>query len=819
MTTLRVNPDDLRAAQQLLRATIRASGSQADTAEGSSVDELIIGPAAMALALLRADVRAHDLARSRTGILSIEDAAEREQSARVLAQNLYLPVSEGRRARGQVKISFSRDNPGVVPVGAQFTTARGLSYIYDADGPLLYNAADMLIERAASGALAYVLYVPVIATTSGLAHNQNSVVFSGWSQFSPYITGVVSAGAIIGGSAPESAAEILARLPSAITVRNLISQRSIMTQLAVEFASLSAITVIKAGDAEMVRDKTALPGLGSAVHHGGCVDVYIHAAPSQRSLEIPVGDAFGSLPSMLTAFRDMHGSSEEIPIFHDVLPGDVLRLVDSYTDESSTYLIASADRSTLDVSCLVPFTRTGPGPLLDGLSFDATYNSSTRTFSLDSEETLVTAGMVESWAFVVEADSPRAYMVRVLSVSGLVRGRYYTEITVTDPDGALLSLGSGDLHLRFFARRLRYSIGRNAPDFDNIVALRDFGEITDRTVRRGGVVVHGIPVGIIRDIVLLNPNLDDADPLLGGVRLGPAVTSAPAVGTRQYRVQSLRPEVGASAHDSVYIEIATQDSRGGDDGALTIDDEALQLAVFSAPDAGFVAGDVDLEIVISGSSFGHINGWWGITEVLSDEEVMVLRQGRHGAAGPSTGDDGLTWRIDRSRAVAGSLRLVFDTIAELPAVHARLMNDDTRVAAVSTLARAFFPVVLTATIYVELQQRSAGVFDDAEAVRRLAQFVDEFPAGEELNASDLVAHLRSTWPALGNVLPPRLTYSMISPTGALINFATDDAVRLDAAHCVTSADAAALVVAQGYGLSNKTARISTEPARLTLVRQ
>jgi len=817
MTTLRVQPADLRAAQQLLRATIRSSGSVADVAEGSSVDELIIGPAAMAMALMRADVRAHELARSRRGILSIEDEAERDQSARVLADNLFLPVGNGRSARGQVRVALSRDTPGVVPVGAAFTAARGVQFKYDADAPLLYSSGDLLIERETDGRLVYVLFVPVIAAAPGTAYNVDAVVFSGWTTFSPFITGARSSGPMVGGSQPESAAEILERLPTAITVRNLISQRSIMTQLVVEFASLSSIVVVKAGDPEMVRDQTAHPGLGPVSHHGGCVDVYVHAAPARRTLEIPVGDAFGSLETNLVAFRDMLGDSEEIPIFHDVLSGDVLRLVDSYTDESSTYLIEHADLSSLEISSLIPFTRTGPAPLFNGLAFDATYDSDTHTFSIAADETMVTSVARTAWVFVVEADSARAFMVRVSDLSGLLDNQYYTEVTVTDPDGDLLSIGSGDLHLRFFERRIRYSIGRNAPDYDNLVPLRDFGQISSQTTRRGAVAIHGVAVGLLQDIVLLNPNLPDVDPLLGGVRMGPAVSTPPAVGTRQYRVRSLRPELGMSAEDVVLIELAPVDTRTGNDGTITIDDVSLQSATFSAESASFVVGDVDLELVITGSSYGELNGWWGIVSVDDSTTLQVVRLGRHGAGGPTAGDEGLKWRIDRSREVAGSLRVSFDTIGELSAVHARLSNDETKVAAVNTLARAFFPVVLSMTVYYEMQQRTSVLFDATAAARILSQFVGTFPAGEELNTSDIVAHLRSTWPQLGNVIVPSITYQVVSPTGAIVSLTTTDAVRLDDLHCATSADILRLASAAGYGLSNRTARMSSRPDLITMV--
>lgn len=817
MTTLKIRPEDLRAARQLLRAALRAANLPAEVAEGSAVDELIIGPAAMAMAVLRADAAAHDLARSRQGILQIPDAAERAQSAQVFANNLFLSPQPGAPARGVVRVEFSRSTSGVVPVGATFTAPRGQQFRYDGAIALLYSASDLRVETDAQGTLRYVLYVPVVAALPGVEGNLDSVVFSGWTPFSPYIQAVRTAGPLTGGAAAESPEALLARLPQAITTRNLISQQSLMAQLAIEFPTLQGVVVVRAGEPEMVRDRTLFPGLGPAVSHGGCVDIYTHFASSTRTIEVPVGEAWGQATGEWTAFRDLAADLEGYPLFQNVRPGDVLRITDPQADEATTYVIEHADASRLDVSGLVPFTRLTPQPLASGVLFDATFDAATRTFALDADETLVTADMVGAWLYVSEHGTNVVLLSRVQAVSGLVRGRYYTHVKVTDPDGGLAALGAGDLQVRVFDRRLRYSIGRNADRWDDVVPQRDFGQVVGASTRQGAVVIHGLPVGHIREVLLLNPTLPDADPVRGGVLLDTRVNRQPARDAGEYQVQSLRPYFGASARDATAIYVMPADPRGGADGSITLDDAGEQTATFYAESAAFTLDDVGLHLRLSGSVQRDMNGWWHITALEDENTVRVTRLGAHGETPDLAGDDGLTWAVDTRTAVEGVLRVTFDTTPEVAAVDARLMAPDTRVAASRPLARQFHPVRLSVVLRYSLSRLAATTpFDPDEAARRLSLFINGFPAGEALHANDLVTELRRTWPAVGNVLPPELTYELAAPSGDLVRFSSTDEVALTSSYCVTAADVAALEAAQRLGLSARTARISTSPDRILL---
>lgn len=354
---IRVDASDVAASAAFLEQFVSDQVPEGDFSAGTALRDLVIHALASVVTFVRAEAarirQTQSLVALQASPLADDPEAIADGAAAILS-NFFVTPKAGRRARGIAVGHASRQVDIFVPVTARFTYAPGLTFVVDSVETLLVPAAQLVpIVDAGAAVLGYEFQVPLVAAQVGEAHNVDPGLFSDFDRFSPYVTRVEVVERFSGGKGRETVEEILARAPTAVSVRNLINERSIDATLEEAFDGIERILVIKYGDLEMTRD--LVPGVSPHLrfHVGGMTDIYLRTAVVAAEFTGIVGGLFPRPDGVVATFRD---ASQDFTASPAVLPGDVLRVTAGLPRLPGEFLVVEVlDSVTLAVSERSPF--------------------------------------------------------------------------------------------------------------------------------------------------------------------------------------------------------------------------------------------------------------------------------------------------------------------------------------------------------------------------------------------------------------------------------------------------------------------------------
>lgn len=164
------------------------------------------------------------------------------------------------------------------------------------------------------------------------------------------------------------------------------------------------------------------------------------------------------------------------------------------------------------------------------------------------------------------------------------------------------------------------------------------------------------------------------------------------------------------------------------------------------------------------------------------------------------------------------LRVTYDTLTSFDDVWAYMVDPDRRQVCASSIPRGAHPIYLSFTVNYKLVRTAIDDLDETAAAQTLVDFVENFSSSEELDVSDLVAVLRSTYDVLGLVDIPSVAYVLYAPDGRNIGFETENTIELDVAKETGIAAYDRLEDLAGQGLSVNTVRYILAAADITFVK-
>lgn len=281
-------------------------------------------------------------------IKNIEDMAEEDADA--LISNSYIERLSGGKATGQYRLYFSDPIDITVPVGTVALSSAGLRFL--STGEVVYTKETMALNIEGGY---YYIDIPAEADDYG---SEYSIETDDIVALESDINGVIRVSntqRFVGGGDRETNAQLKERGSEAITVRNLLSARSINTLLYQNFPAINNVLSIGYYDPEMLRDTivTEIDGTSYSIHIGGKVDIYTQTssftdatADTTSITNIPASEyrviSTNGTSYSTTTFVDMSSNFIEAA----VQPGDILRLVSGIS--SGDYTIASiTDANTL----------------------------------------------------------------------------------------------------------------------------------------------------------------------------------------------------------------------------------------------------------------------------------------------------------------------------------------------------------------------------------------------------------------------------------------------------------------------------------------
>jgi hypothetical protein len=317
-----INAQDVESAANFLEQFLGDAIPEGDFGRGTALRDLTVGALASVFAFLRAEatqVRHLQSLRTVQTATGGDPEATRDAVTAILS-NVFISLKGGSRARGAAVGHVSALSDVFIPTTTRFTRASNLVFTVDSSDTYFVSKDELIPIVDADGVvLEYQFRIPLVAGRTGAEFNIEPGLFAGFDRFNPYVTRIENPDRFSGGKGPETVDEVLARAPTALSVRNLVNERSIQAVLHDNFDDLRGIFVAGMGMPEMQRDRV-LPQSGLRLHVGGKTDIYLALDLRETSFTGIVGGLFLRPDRLATIFRDATANLAA------VRPGDVLRV-------------------------------------------------------------------------------------------------------------------------------------------------------------------------------------------------------------------------------------------------------------------------------------------------------------------------------------------------------------------------------------------------------------------------------------------------------------------------------------------------------------
>lgn len=803
MATIKIKTEDRVYAEKFLETFLSEVIPDADFSKGSITRDHTIAAVSAVYALLRQEASNVRNATSLRRINQIEDPTEYAQAVEGIVSNWLISRRPGRKVIGTLTLYFRQAHDGVIPHDTRFVKQMGLVFKLNHSGDYVYRATDMTPRVDARGEnLQYALRVTVIAEHTGTTYEVEEGPFTAVTPFSSLFMYAENENSFTGASDPETTEELLARVPGAVTKRDLSTSRSIEALLLEEFPAIDRIEVQGMGDPAMQRDVLDEPSSFFKIHMGGCTDIYVSTPilPYQN-FEAEVGGFSTDVRQSITLFRDA-----TIADWRAVVEvGDIIHIRNALTGEPSKYIIVEVTKHHVRVNLRQPFPDVRPTPLRNSNIFtDVSVTSPVTVHSVSMNFTLLDVGRyvrLRGSAHGNDGD------YRITAIDALNN-------TATFLNTSLVPEGAGTLSAQLLEKVVAYSIGSVAPDFDNKVRTRTTGEFSRSFREDGCVLLPNQPVYAIREVSVHDPTHPQADVMTERVYFTERVNQQPVVGNSlTYQIYNDAPLEAQSSQHMQVLRLKTAPERSGVRGTLNA---TTMPPTFR--DAGAVFHpvlDVGKTLTILDAHHEENVGECKIVNVLNATTVEVDRDG----AWTPHNEARLHWDLSQPDLFNGKpVRVVYDTLSQFDTLDTYTRDANNSIVAANTLVRGFHPVYLTFHIRYTLRHQSSIIFNEDEAIRHLVSFINSFDASDIINVSDIISEFCNTYAdEVGSAqLPMRIDYTLTAPDGRLIRYSTQDAVTIDPLLGVGTTPSSILEDPASEGVTPQTIRYLTDETLITL---
>lgn len=357
MTQVNITSSDVALAANFLEQFLTDQVPEGDFTAGTALRDLAVNALAAVVSFVRADAT---LIRQMQSLVSVQSATGTTDpqaladAVTAILSNFFIAPKAGRKARGFAVGHSSRQVDVFIPVTTKFTYSQGLVFVVDSTDTLFIPLTELVpIIDADNSVLDYEFRIPLVASQSGDAYNVEPGLFADFDRFSPYVTRIEATNAFSGGKGQETVDEILERAPTAVSVRNLINDRSIQATLEDNFDGIESILVVGYGDPEMQRDLVPAVAPHLKFHVGGMTDIYLRTGLVETEFTGTVGDVFARPDNVAVMFRD---ATQDFLSGSPVESGDILRVTDGLATVPAEFLVVEiVDATTLMVSERSPF--------------------------------------------------------------------------------------------------------------------------------------------------------------------------------------------------------------------------------------------------------------------------------------------------------------------------------------------------------------------------------------------------------------------------------------------------------------------------------
>ncbi len=311
-----VSDTDILDAESFLETYLTEQVTEGNFQEGGALRDLAIKAIAAIYAYWRGEA---DLIAKKQSLLRIqEEIADLEtgvtesidvtQAVDEVMSNWFVNRKGGQISRVPGYLHFSQKATISITKDTKFWRTATLAYYVDSlADPFVIPESELLPQFNTKGGLIdYVAIVPLKAALIGVIYDQSPGRFTRVEAPNglPYFTYAENKENASGGDDVESSEELLERADTAISVRNLINNRSIDVTLQEEFVDISETLTIGMGEPEMVRDRRTEIASHIQIHTGGHYDTYLELPLNRVEENGTVGGYFPRPDNVINVFRD-----------------------------------------------------------------------------------------------------------------------------------------------------------------------------------------------------------------------------------------------------------------------------------------------------------------------------------------------------------------------------------------------------------------------------------------------------------------------------------------------------------------------------------
>lgn len=355
MAIITVSAQDIQFADTFLTTYLQDKITDADFSEGSVLRDFVVKAIAHIFAFLE---RERKITRDRQSLLSLAALPSGESiddAVDALLSNWFLTRRTGALGSVTAVLHFSQAIDVELAPTTRFFRTKSLVFLPAITDTLLIPASELRPNANANGEISdFTAIVTLAAAKSGTVGNVDPGRFVSADPFNSAFLFAENVTKGNGGKDIETTTELLARAPTAISVRNLVNVRSIDTVLRESFP-VEAVRVIGYGDPEMVRDFSAESVSGLQMHLGGHVDIYVKLPRVEIVETLTVGGLFARPDGLINILRDTQpGTLTGGSFLSNTLPGpvragQVLHINAGLPNAPREYLIVGVTADTLEI--------------------------------------------------------------------------------------------------------------------------------------------------------------------------------------------------------------------------------------------------------------------------------------------------------------------------------------------------------------------------------------------------------------------------------------------------------------------------------------
>lgn len=267
LKNLQPTAEEIQRSELFSQQFLESNFPDMDFRQGTAIRDLTVRPTASLIALISKGLEYYF---DNYTLKSVTDTTP-ENVVDDLMSNLFLYRRQGTKSVLRARLFFAVRKSTVISQGLSFSPDNVLQFSPAQTN--VYSADNMSFDSESEE---YYIDIALVSQAEGEKYNVNSGSLLYFTNFDPYFLRGEILHLISGSTAKETNSQFVTRGKDAISTRNLINKKSIVTNILEIFPQIEKVYPVGYGHPEMLRDKTEVVTTQGTktVHLGGLVDVY-----------------------------------------------------------------------------------------------------------------------------------------------------------------------------------------------------------------------------------------------------------------------------------------------------------------------------------------------------------------------------------------------------------------------------------------------------------------------------------------------------------------------------------------------------------------